>query len=436
MLISRFDLGLIAYIILVIAYTPTHGFFSFGGAILILISLFTLVSLLKRKADPITNHEGNLAIVLFVSIALALVYYGGLYQKGEDFKMLNQTILGICLAVSYLYLHTRSSIFTFIFKYKYQFLLITAILLRFFMIRSSPSPIIDVFDQLKYGSLGMVSLQNPYQMTFPKIYTVQNPTSFAYLPGSLFFLAPFVILLNDPRYGIALGDIGFAIVLYLLLKKSDPIKGQLLSLIYLFNPMSLFVIEQSWLDPLTAFFIAIFIYTFIKNKNSIIPFILIGFGMSIKQNIAIFFPIALIKLELKLKQVIWMALIPLVIIVPFILWSPTDFWHDQTAGFNPSINSASSLANYSLNINSFFSRFSSLKLSNIQSLVAIIFISSFMLIKTKRGLENFFYCFLIIMFTITLLFFQAFLNYFTFISTMILLFLAINTLEQPKQRST
>lgn len=80
-------LVLIAYIILLFGYIFTKGFYSFGSAVLILVSLFLLLVLVldikiefPRRVRK-KEFELFLLITTFISIILSLILYGGLYQK-------------------------------------------------------------------------------------------------------------------------------------------------------------------------------------------------------------------------------------------------------------------------------------------------------------------------------------------------------------------
>lgn len=415
---------LLSYLILVFAYSHTHGFFSLGSIFLVISSLLILLFTNVAEKTDIKQLYTKLKLVLVISVALSILYYGGLYQENKNFVLLNHLILLTCLPISFLYFYKSSKYFSVIFKYKFIYLFFIAILLRIFMIISSPNPIIDVYDQLKYGSLGLFELKNPYEMTFHKIYPNQQPASYGYLPGSAILLAPFSKFLGDPRYAFVLADLASGIMIFSLLKnrKKDKV-SEIMSLIFLFNPMSLFVIEQSWLEPLPTVFFLAFAYLYFHKRKSLLPFIVFGLALTLKQNLYVAIPVFILKLNLKLKQLLTLIVVPVIIIMPFYLWSPKDFIADQTAGFNPAINSASRIVNFSLNISSLLNYISLPRLNFLQSFGAIIILSIYVLTRKGKGFKSFLLCFLTIMFTVTLFFFQAFLNYFTFLSSLILILL-------------
>lgn len=428
---------IIIYILLLFGYIFTHGFYSFTGFILILLSFFLLLFLSFKKSTSTNTLTLFLFFTLMTSLTLTLFLYGGLYQQNKTLIIFSQLLIFFLIPFSFLYLKDYSARFYFFNKQKFIVFLIVAILLRIFMIISSPHPKIDVFDQLRIGSKELLQLKNPYQLTFPKVYENQIPIIYAYLPGSAIILAPFSAIFNDHRVALILADLGSALILFLLLKKQkknlsgdERMVAEIIPLIYLFNPMSLFVIEQSWLDPLMTFFLFLFFYFYLKKRNSLLAFFLLGIALTIKQTLILIIP-SLLGLRLRIPQMVTIFITMAFIIIPFFVWSPKDFIFDVTgAKQNQIYNLAPVKA--SLNFTGFFYQFIGKDLSVVAHLLVFILFLFIVFTITKKSFLGFLHNYILITFAATLFFTQAFLNYYTFLSSLILFLFAASILpEKP-----
>jgi len=423
---------IIVYLLLVFGYTSTHGFYSFPAFLLILIS-YILLLFSTQKFSQRKIFTNSIYLIFFASLSMSLVYYGGLYQLNNSLKLISYLIIFFLIPISFLYIFNISSLIN-ISRNKFIVFLVCAVLLRIFMIVSSPEPKIDVYNSLKFGSASIISGKNPYEITFPKIYPNQIPTLYGYFPGSAIILLPFTLILNDPRYAYILADLGSALILFWLLKtninKNYPSIHELIPLIFLYNPMSLFVIEQSWLEPLLTFFVFLFVFLYLKNKLSYWPFIILGVALSIKQSMILIIPSLFLKLQWNIKQLLTVGLVSTLIIVPFFLWNPKEFIFDLTAGFNPVYNTAP--ANASLSLSSFLYNIKGLNLNNFIRFLSILLLSILIFKKSQNSILDFIYSYTLFVFTVTMFYAQAFLNYFTFLSSLILMILAVSF---PNQKS-
>lgn len=398
-----------------------------------LILLFT--DLAKRGDDKSLNII--LKLTLVICVALSTLYYGGLYQEDENFVIVNYLIIATCMPVSLLFLSKTSKHFELFHRYKFFYLLFFAILLRIFMIISSPQPRIDVYNSLELGSKSLLELKNPYTLTFPKIYPNQIPTLYGYFPGSAVILMPFTLLLGDPRYAYVFADFGSAAILFLILKnlnKKDQQLAELMPLIFLYNPMSLYVIEQSYLEPLTTFFLFLFVYLYLRNKVSVWPFVAIAVSLTIKQSMILVLLPLLLKLRVTIKQLAVFTFMVALVIGPFFLWNPKEFIFDLTTGFNPIYNTAPT--NVSLNVDSLIYKLTGQQVNNLIRFSVIIFFVVLIFKKSKNNALGFAYSFTLFTFTITLFYVQAFLNYFTFVSSLILITTAVSLLPDNNRPTT
>jgi len=249
-------------------------------------------------------------IVLIFSILFSLLLYGGLYQQAGLLKHLSFYLILICLVVSILTNNLK--------KYFYIFLSVYAIL-GLFMIISSPEPKIDVFFMLKEGALNFVNGKNPYNMIFTKIPGgIYN--SYAYFPGMIIVTSPIVLIFNDPRYLILFCQLGTSLLFYKGLNSIS------ISIIFLFNPLGLFILEQSWTDAIIFFFVSLFVYLILK-KRFLFSALIFGFALSLKQYVILFIPMFWFFIRGRYKYLFTAFLIAALLVFPFIIWDFQKFYY-------------------------------------------------------------------------------------------------------------
>lgn len=410
------------------SYIITGEFHSFNDVLLTLVSFLALLVYYFKPHlfENLKAETGSLLKISFIfSVFLSLTLYGGLYQSHGFLYKTSQYLLAISciLALSY-FIDTKTKLFV---KYRFPALFCIAILLQVFMIISSPHPKIDVFDQLKYGSEGLFKGQNPYSQNFPQIYNYPQDY-FPYLPMTAIVVLPFNLLFGDPRFALVASYIVGALVLRKITGERNVLASELIPLIYLFHPQVTFMTEQAWIDPLFFTFFVLFIY-YLRDKNSLIfSGITLGVGIALKQT----FPLILIFLfayKAIPKKVLIIALGVLIIsCLPFFIWNRNDFLNDVVK-----IHTERRLWwHNSLTLNSFF--FSEFK-KNINQLVFMVVWLGLLFAILKRGITNFTTLTLatsLWFFSFYLFNYQAYIHYYHFITSMILLSLALPVKKENK----
>lgn len=315
------------YLLILTGFIFSKGFFSFGGVVLMFLAtvLFPLVLWGKYR---LKNEIITLPALLILLTVFSLIVYGGLYQQNLVLIIVSYLllVLNILLTIRLIYRQENKGESE---RFKiFLFLLSVAVLLRLFMIWSSPSPYIDVFDYLKYGALGFLQGQNPYSMTYTKLYTNFTSNYYGYLPGMLFLTLPFVALTHDPRYTFAASEI---IIALLILNFSKNHKSRYIhALLFLNNPVSLYLLEQSYTESLILLLFIFAAWLFVKKKNILMSLIL-GFAAATKQYVFLTVPVFFLLFK-SIRQKLAILCITLVaaffVILPFYLWNQTDFLSD------------------------------------------------------------------------------------------------------------
>ncbi len=128
-----------------------------------------------------------------------------------------------------------------------------ALALRVLTLFASPEPFIDVWVIGNLGSDAFLAGTNPYVASYPDIYQGQydHVPHFFYWPAYMLTVAPFRGLFGDVRAATIATDVVIVGLLYAMSRRLGiPRKtGRLLCLLWLLHPVSLFVLELSWIDP-------------------------------------------------------------------------------------------------------------------------------------------------------------------------------------------
>lgn len=312
------------YLLVLTAYIFTHGFYSPGGIVLIFLSFgvyfFHISNRIRLKTDAIDSKS------LFILLCLlSVLLYGGLYQNNPVLVYLSYLLLGLNLLFAVKLSADQSTAGS---KKIFIYMVLIAVLLRLFMVWSSPTPYIDVYDYLKIGALGFIKGQNPYAMTYTKLYPNFTPDYYAYPPGMLYLTLPFVGLFRDPRYTMIFAEMGAAFLIYDFLKKSK--EGYIVPLLFLLNPISLYMIEQSYTETLIFFLIVFSVWLWRKKKFYLFA-LLLGLTLSTKQYLFLLIPLYW-KLINGLKEKIYIIggalLTSFLLILPFLIWNYPEFMKD------------------------------------------------------------------------------------------------------------
>ncbi len=216
----------------------------------------------------------------------------------------------------------------YIIKNAFTGLLILTLVTRIAIISFSPSPLIDVFYVTNKAVDNLTNGINPYSAAYtiiamPDVYS--NP---GYLPMVTLLNTPGKLLLGDVRYGYIIAQIFTAIIIYLLLRKKyrdDKIMMELPILIFMFLPNSLFVLEQTWIEPLLLLVLFFFALIFIKQKFNYLACIILGIFISLKQNNFPFLILALANFHINFKKILTILLAVFLPIMPFLIWNFNSF---------------------------------------------------------------------------------------------------------------
>lgn len=263
---------------------------------------------------------------LFIFICLfSIILYGGLYQRNIVLIILSYGLLFLNLILAFKIITEKDKDSQ---KKIYIYMFFISILVRLFMVWSSPVPYIDVYDYLTKGAQFLLQNLNPYSMTYTKLYPNFTPDYYGYPPGMLYLSLPFVAILKDPRYLFVLSELLVALLILNLIKGKK--EQYIYSLSFLNNPISVYMVEQSYTEPLILFLIFFSVWLLIKKRHFLFTFLL-GLLLSTKQYLFLLLPLYwhfLREIKSKFVLLIGGIILALLLTAPFLVWDYGEFMKD------------------------------------------------------------------------------------------------------------
>jgi len=312
----------------------------------------------------------------------------------------------------------------------YAILVGTAVLLRLFTLQASPFPPIDVFIILKEAPFKLLSGINPYNTLYTAVFPKIVPDYFAYWPAAFLLQIPFVTLFGDPRVLHILADMIAALLLIAIGRSTKT--AMLLSLIYLYRPLSLFIIEGSWLTPLNFCLVTASVYLLLR-KRYVFAGITLGVGIGVQFFLATLI-LPFLKYSYRFKLFLAGALgTTALLILPFFLLSPQKFFSQTLWVYFQNPPHPSILPHTSLSLNTLFFTLTGHDLPAILTVLIALAIIILLLTKQVKTLSGKVAGVALVNFAVYLFGRQAFVNYYYFIASLLLLSLTLRMGETGQE---
>ncbi len=380
----------LSYLLIIIGSVFTHGFYSFGGVIIILGSFLLLNLRGTFSSQKMLNgsyyQSHIITILLIISTALSVLLYGGLYQREIWYiSEISQLLLIVSFLLSLLYIFPEKK--SFIFRYKFPAMILIFLFVQVLMIISSPDPLIDIFRSLKYGTAALASFRNPYQEIYPAIYQGKVLDYFSYFPAILFYILPFRLILGDPRYGIIFGQILVVFIIYRVLRihRFDVRLSEILVLLFIYYPLNSYITEQSFVDIVILLGVTFFLFfIYWPQKKSYVFYIACIILMNTKQLFFFLMPVFLYRTGIikSIKEALKVYLLAFILPLPFLVWSAKDFLYDTIFIYLLPPQGVS--ADLSLNLRALFVNFAHVRLSQNVFLIWTLLYFIFVIWTTGR----------------------------------------------------
>ncbi len=195
------------------------------------------------------------------------------------------------------------------------------------VIRSDPSPRIDVWVSLQQASDGLRHGLDAYTMTWHDSPGVTD--IFSYLPWTLVLLAPGRWLLGDVRWALTawtLVGVGCVLALGRWRRASAWAAATLLLLV----PGTTTQVEQAWTEPLLFALLAAWALLVSRDRAwwAVVP---LALALASKQHVAVLLPLLVFWPAFGWRRTAATAGAAAALVAPWFVASPSAFWHDTVS---------------------------------------------------------------------------------------------------------
>jgi hypothetical protein len=191
------------------------------------------------------------------------------------------------------------------------------------VIRTAPSPGIDVWLLLQQSSSGLLHGANMYHQHWVGTPPGELTDVYPYLPGTTLLLAPFKWLLGDVRYGTALASLLAGYLVWRMAPKAPPVLAGLIVLM----PHWAFLVDQSWTEPLLVAELAACILALRAGRTGWATAALAA-ALVTKQFVAPLLPLFAIWRVFGVRRAAVAAGAAFCIALPWLIADPGGMWHD------------------------------------------------------------------------------------------------------------
>ena len=225
---------------------------------------------------------------------------------------------------------------------RWGMLLVAGTVIRGLAVVGSPEPVIDVHAWLTQAPQMLLRGANPYAGRYDSPYGTEraaragihdapDPRPPAYPPLAILTGLPAVLLGVDVRWVNVAAEVLAAVLLLLAgMRRGNCELGLLCSGLYLCLPRAAFVIEQAWFEPQLAALLGLALVA--APRRAWLAGVALGGFMAGKQYALALLPSLVMALR-RDRKVLWIGLgTAAAAILPFLLWSPADFWQIVVTG--------------------------------------------------------------------------------------------------------
>jgi len=184
-----------------------------------------------------------------------------------------------------------------------------------------PNPHIDVWYLLQQSSDGLRRGQDMYRQHWQHSHGLQ--AIYPYLPWTTVLLAPFRWLASDVRAGLLLATL----VTSWQVRRLAPAAPAALALLLVVHPHWVFLIDQSWTEPLVLVLLTASLLAISRGRPGLAVIALAG-ALACKQHVALLLPLFAVWPSFGLRRAVQSAGLAFVAVMPWLVWSPHQFWHD------------------------------------------------------------------------------------------------------------
>src|SRR3954469_22579559 len=184
-----------------------------------------------------------------------------------------------------------------------------------------PNPHIDVWYLLQQSSDGLRRGEDMYRQHWQHSHGLQE--IYPYLPWTTVLVAPFRWLASDVRAGLLLASL----VTSWQVRRLAPAAPAALALLLLVHPHWTFLIDQSWTEPLVLVLLTASLVAISRGRPGLAVFALAA-ALACKQHVVLLLPLFAVWPSFGWRRSAQSAALAFVAVLPWLVWSPHQFWHD------------------------------------------------------------------------------------------------------------
>jgi hypothetical protein len=213
------------------------------------------------------------------------------------------------------------------FRSRLVLLFVSGAVLRGATLFAAPNPIIDVFVWLRDAPQHVLHGENPYAAEFANVYA-SDPAKLrlaSYPPQPLLLALPLTAAGLDVRWANVACSLAAALALFLTAQsRGIPLLGALAAGAYLHLPLTPFLMEQAWYEPMLA--AALGFGLVLAGRGRRWGFVVLAFGMTGKQyGVALLPPLWRAWRRQTRLLLFGLGAVLVGVFLPFLLWGPSDF---------------------------------------------------------------------------------------------------------------
>jgi hypothetical protein len=187
-------------------------------------------------------------------------------------------------------------------------------------IHATPHPTIDDWHILQGSARALLHGQNSYAQAWPG----SDGHLLPYLPGSAVLLTPSYLLLSDVRYGLLLAMLVAAVLVGRFAGGRDRRALLVLSGLVVLQPWVLYLVEQSWPEPLLLALVAGMVWAGLRG-NGALAVLCFAAALATKQHALVLVPLAALWPAFGLRRTIYSVLAAGAFTAGWVLADPHQF---------------------------------------------------------------------------------------------------------------
>ncbi len=212
------------------------------------------------------------------------------------------------------------------------------------VVRSVPSPWIDVWVYEQRAADLLLRGENPYAADYPDFYgdvkhygpellRGNQVVGHTYPPLSVLLTVPGRLILGDVRYGLLAAVAATAVLLVATARRLGVAVGhplELAAVALMFSSRAFFLVAQAWSEPFLALAAAAVLYGLVMGREIALGLAL-GALISVKQYGVVVLPALWATGRLRHRALGTALLASAVVTAPFLLWDPVALWNGVMA---------------------------------------------------------------------------------------------------------